>query len=280
VPFLLGLPTSATIALLPRPLPSTELAALRAQPPARIELEPIPCPAEDERWHDITGTAYASEFRTAFRYADARVTLTYTRTGRSFRGWLEARGLKPNFAYQMKLRGDTRRDPEVHRILGYLGRWRLTGRRGTNFTDYDYETAPDKSQVESYILFDFFVTDAQGRARKTFYLNSTLHVLWNSAVNYVWENRDMLSQAVLVERHAPVYAPEHLTRAPETVELWAESQHGWQPSRPPVGQVLLPEGRYVCDFVLTEESFHRSATPGGGYWATVLGASVDFVIDH
>jgi len=40
----------------------------------------------------------------------------------------------------------------------------------------------------------------------------------------------------------------------------------------------LPTGRYRCDLVLTEESFHRQSEDGGGKWATVLGGELDFVI--
>ncbi len=259
-------------------LPAAARESLAADPRCTVEFVPVEHDPGEERWFDIAGTPYSRNYREHFSYARARVSLTYMRLGRSFGGWIRAEGLKPNFAYQVKLRGNYARDPLVHRALGFLGRWRLPGSSGTNFSDRDYELSMDKSRVESYVLFDFFVTDSRGRALKSFYVCSTLHVLWNDTLNSPWVNRDMPSQAFRVVQQAQAYAPP-LDRRVRVVDLWAESQHRWQRSRPPIGQLKLPCGRYRCDVVLTEESFHQSEIDGGGYWATVLTAPVEFMVE-
>ncbi len=265
-------PPPLTLARLPDERPDDRLWE-----PQTVLLEADVYSPEEERWYDIAGNPYATSFRERFRYADARVQFTYLPVGPSFRGQLVAEGLKPNFAYQLKLRGDYARDPDVHRVIGYLGRWRLLDEEGFNFSDRDYRALEDKSRAESYILFDFFVTDETGRAEKTFYLNSSLHVLWNSALNYVWTHRDLLSQAVTVMPDSPAYGRER-SRKRQVVELWAESQRSWARSRPSVGELELPVGRYRCDVVLTEESFHQGLKPRGGEWATVLRGPVEFVV--
>lgn len=237
---------------------------------AKAALTPLSYPEDRARWSDAADTSYSDSFKASFTYDDAEVTIDYLRVSHRFIGVLQARGLKPNFAYQIKLRGDYGRDALSHERIGFLGRWRLH-RDATNFTDSEYrrETYCQRSEAESYLFFDWFLTDEEGNARHAFSLTSSLHVLWNSKINY-WDTFEAYSRKVSFEQKSPVYGE------PGTVEAFtigAENE-GASRNRPAVGKACLPQGHYRCQVVLTEESFHT----WDGYWATVLGGDVDFYI--
>ena len=232
---------------------------------------------EHERWLDIAGNAYGSEFGRRFSYAGGQryvpsVRVRYDRQGSGFRGRIEATGLKPNFAYQMKLRGDYARDRAAFERIGYAGRWRLPG-MGTNYSDDDYRAYPYPARVEAYILFDYFVTDARGCAAKDFELNSTLHVLFNARFQGLGSYMDSPISRFMVDASSPEYYARP-RRGATAQFIWAQFE--CTPGRAPVGQVRLPPGRYRADLVLTEESFHSYGD--GGYWATVLAVPVDFEV--
>jgi hypothetical protein len=202
------------------------------------------------------------------------VRVRYEPAADTFRGRLEARGLKPNFAYQMKLRGDYARDPKGFEAIGYTGRWRLPG-PGTNFSDWDYRAFPDKSRVEAYILFDYFVTDRRGFAVKDFELSNTFHVLFAGLAQGFGTVRDSRPTRVIVDANDPrVYARPKDIPCVEFVWAQAEESSG----RMPAGKARLPEGIYHATLVLTEESFHSYGD--GGYWATVMHLPVSFVVDR
>ncbi len=232
---------------------------------------------EHERWLDVAGNAYGSEFGRNFSYAGGKrfspcVRVRYERRGGSFRGRIEATGLKPNFAYQMKLRGDCARDRAAFERIGYAGRWRLPG-PGTNYGDEDYRAYPYPARVEAYILFDYFVTDARGCAAKEFDLNSTLHVLFNARFQGLGSYMDSPISRFVVDASSPdSYARPK--PGPTAQFLWAQVEYA--PGRGAVGQVRLPPGRYRADLALTEESFH--AYGDGGFWATVMTVPVDFEV--
>jgi len=231
----------------------------------------------EERWCDISGNFYAAEFIEAFSYAHPGDTGPVVRVqvetvASTFRGRIEARSLKPNFAYQLKLRGNFRADREAFERIGYIGRWRLPG-DGTNYTDTDYEEYSRKQDVEAYILFDYFVTDAGGNAVREFALDSSLHVLWNAQRQRGdIPASDVLS--VIVDASNPaVYArPKD---APQVELLWAEREK--ERYRSGSGGIFLPPGDYKAELVMTEESFHSSDNDGG-YWATVGVCPVEFRI--
>jgi len=106
--------------------------------------------AQYQRWCDIAGNFYASALADHFSYVDGpRVYVRLDARAPTFRGRLEARGLKPNFAYQMKLVG-VHDAPEAFERIGYAGRWLLPG-GGTNFTDEDYRAFPDWTLTQSYL---------------------------------------------------------------------------------------------------------------------------------
>ncbi len=259
----------------PLEISARERQAIQQDPAGVVQLSPVPSEESEERWHDILGTPYSDGFCGTFRYDKAKVEIRYSRLGRTFQGCLTATGLKPNFAYQIKLRGDYAVDPVIHRYIGYLGRWRLS-RTGTNFSDESYENEYycPKSAAESYILFDYFVTDSQGKASHTFSLNSSLHVYWNDVLNS-WTSYDRELQLRTFRRSGEGDAYESPPE-PGEARIWAETERG----RAPPGALFLPEGRYACEVVLTEESFHKSYLDGGGYWATVMAGPVRFIIER
>lgn len=230
----------------------------------------------DERWCDVAGNYYSEQLVAGFSYEDdgddgPRVFLRVDKSGRAFSGRLEARGLKPFFAYQIKLNGKFS-DRRSFEIIGRRGRWRLPG-RGTNYTDLDYLHYQDKDKVNAYILFDFFVTDINGDAVREFKLDSTLHVLYNwQRQRRVTLSRGMVT-AVVDASDPKIYARP---KSEATVEhIWGEPE--WQRYRNPQSIIRLPVGHYSAKLTLTEESFH-SVDRDGGYWATVYSAPVEFDI--
>lgn len=229
---------------------------------------------KNERWLDISGNIYSTDFIRNFSYTNhpPEVRVTVDKKAPSFRGRIEASGLKPNFAYQIKLMGNYSRCPETFETIGYLGRWRLPG-TGTNYTDSDYQSWPDKSQVRSYILFDYLVTDSKGNAVKDFDMDSSLHVLFNASCQWGGGHHDSAHRIYRITPHNPdIYAvPSERSRIER---IWAESEKN--PGRPAIKELKLTPGTYSAELVLTEESFH--STGNGGYWATVLCLPVEFEI--
>jgi len=233
---------------------------------------------EHERWSDIAGNYYSSEFIRNFSYMAApapdapTVYVQWQQQGPRLRGRIEARNLKPNFAYQLKLGGDFARDRQGFEYIGYAGRWRLPG-RGTNYTDADYENFAAKDQVEAYLLFDFFVTDADGNAQRDFELDSSLHVLWNAR-----QRQRGVAETDMVEFTVNASDARHYARpkpGSSSEVLWAEREY-CRYSRLKT-QTRLPAHTYHANLVLTEESFH-SIDKDGGYWATVYTLPISFTI--
>lgn len=237
---------------------------------------------ENERWADIAGNFYSEDFAANFSYAtppDAShghtgsgVRIRIEPVATTLRGRLEARGLKPNFAYQIKLRGRYADDPRGFENIGYTGRWRLPG-RGTNYTDQDYARYEPKEEVEAYVLFDFFVTDPRGNAVREFALDSSLHVLWNAArqggnvpAAHVWP-------AIIDARSEKNYVRP---KDGVSVELlWTERERVRY--KEASNGIRLPPHKYKAELVLTEESFH-SKDNDGGFWATVYKCPIEFQI--
>lgn len=229
-----------------------------------------------ERWADVAGNFYAADLVSRFSYEDAAaagpsVWARVEAQGNTLRGRLEARRLKPNFAYQIKLRGDFAHQRNFE-IIGSLGRWRLPG-KNTNYTDQEYLDFPDKDQVEAYVLFDYFVTDAKGDAVREFALDSTLHVLWNAGRQWTTPIAAHLLEVEVDASSAASYANPKPTPAFEYI--WAQRERGRYPN--PDYLPRLPPGDYVAALVLTEESFHAIGNDGG-YWATVCRLPVKFTI--
>ena len=275
-----------------------EAAACRPAPAIPVSKRPGPaCPANpyafilaatnaqamagmddvlNERWCDIAGNYYSEAFIADFSYEGRGkrrpvVLVAVAPSAATLRGRLEAHRLKPNFAYQVKLRG-VFSDRQAFEAIGHAGRWRLPG-RGTNYTDADYDAYPDKAAVEAYILFDYFVTDRNGNAVRDFALDSSLHVLWNaSRQGGDPQPGDLLRCEVRADDPASYGRP----KPTGSVEwLWAEREMVRYSAADDV--IRLPPGDYTAELVLTEESFHSHDTDGG-FWATVCRCPVRFTV--
>ena len=239
--------------------------------------------SEDERYLDVANRAYSRAFVSGFGYSapapnTPQVVVSYLKRAETFVGDLRARGLKPNFVYQLKLRGVWEKGAEAFSRIGRLGRWRPLGGRSTFCSDQRFDAAPDKSRFESYVLFDFFATDEHGKARKEFYLDSSLHVLWNANHQGRRKINDSFPVRVPVRgAHTKVYVRPRDSVADQMI--FAETEAGaFGQQRPDIGEVVLGRGLYEAEVVLGEESFHGYGD--GGYWATVMHAPVRFeVID-
>ncbi len=239
---------------------------------------------DKERFLDVANRAYSRELVTGFSYtntapAGPAVTLSYCRKAETFVGRLSARGLKPQFAYQIKLSGNIQADPDGFERIGRLGRWRQLGSSQTNFKDADYVNATDKKTFESYIFFDFFVTDHNGCAEKDFYLDSTLHVLFNQTHQSPPSASDSWPEIVTFTNTASwVYANPRPRVMPH--RLYAETEAGNKGQiRPHIGEAFLPAGAYQGRVTLIEETFHGYGDEG--FWPTVMACPVAFeVVDQ
>ena len=247
---------------------------------AVVRLGPAPVltakPEQVYRWLDALDHPYGPEFRRAFSYANAQVVLRFDRVGPTFRGTLTARKLKPNFAYQMKLVGmppvlwGEKADSASNWRLGQVGRWWRPGKEASNA--YFIDPEKERDSLEAYLVFGYFVTDAQGNAEVKFALDSSYHVLWKvSQWPPAKDDGKPTRHAVVAE--AGRYGYDKSFPDGE-FELYAEAQYG----RPPLGTVQLPPGPYRCFLLLTEESFHAWGNPEGGDWAAALAGEVQFTI--
>ena len=245
------------------------------------------------RARDIADNDYAARFYTApgapdyaaSDYSGARISVTFQRTGRFLEGSLDARGLKPNFAYQIKLVGmpsaefGAAGDDVSNERIGYAGRWYRVG--VGNASDAQYRACRADPQCrdvyEGYLVFDFFITDRLGSATHHFVADDSFHVLW----------RDCPSAHPMTGCQAPGARP---TVYQDVVALaatgygydrdsttWNIGVFGEVERTAP--QSYLSDGEYRSRFVLTEESFHESGI--GGNWASVVGeAGLHFWINQ
>ena len=248
-----------------------------------VDLQPISGSGSNNRWMNIADNLYSTDYQSSFTYTQPMVTISYGNTPGTFSGTLTATGLKPSFAYQMKLVGNSDMDDWTNEQLGYAGRWwRVQPNPGnSNDTDYGNHKDDPNYKYQGYLLFGFFSTDQQGNATVNFSANSSYHVLWatndstgvgtghknpganDSAVIY---NDFTASPAINSAAYNTNYGNAH-------VGVFAE----WESGRALPGQLSLPLGDYLCHFVLTEESFHQSGLGGG--WAGVLVGDVNFTVN-
>ncbi|MDP7743030.1 MAG: hypothetical protein QGF67_16445 [Lentisphaeria bacterium] len=265
------------VSKLPGPPRQTGTVFLLDEPGAAAPMTGID--DEDQRWADVAGNYYTGAFIEAFSYeaagtAGPQVRVRYKRRGPTCEGRLEARRLKPNFAYQLKLQGDFR-NRERYETIGRLGRWRLPGKK-TNYIDRDYDEYPEsaKGDVEAYILFDFFVTDGDGNAVREFSLDSSLHVLWNAIRQHSGgvPRADQVEVAVFAGN--PAYYGKIKSRGTREF-IWAEREAARYTAADQL--IRLPPGKYEAFLALTEESFH-AIDRDGGHWATVMRLPVSFEI--
>jgi len=229
-----------------------------------------------ERWCDIAGNYYSTKFIAAFSYERTdpdgpEVRLRVDETAPTFRGRIEGRRLKPNFVYQLKLRG-VYGDIESFEAIGYTGRWRLPG-GGTNFTDDQYRKFSEKEKVESYVYFDYFFTDADGNASREFELDTSMHILWNAKRQRKDAQVGHLVPVIVRADNPDFYARPKNTTSVEL--LWNEREWGRYESANQ--KTRLPPGKFQAELALTEESFH-ARDRDGGFWATVYTCPVSFTV--
>lgn len=230
----------------------------------------------NERWCDLAGNIYSSEYMKRFDYEKTArsgpiVRIRIDKAAPTFRGRLEARGLKPNFAYQMKLRGKFE-DRKSFEAIGYAGRWRLPGKR-TNYDDIEYQEYENKAEVEAYLFFDYFITDAAGDAIRDFALDSSLHVIWSALHQYLPDDFMDIYTVLVIASDPKVYARPK--KDPTIERVWAERELSRYKEADQ--KQFLQAGTYNAELVLTEESFH-SWYRDGGYWATVYSVPVSFTV--
>ncbi|MBP7051962.1 MAG: hypothetical protein KBE65_13190 [Phycisphaerae bacterium] len=212
----------------------------------------------NQRWKDVAGNMYEGTpdmTASSADYAGASVSVSYDVVGSQLTGTVTATGLKPNFAYQLKLEGSS--DAWTNTTLADLGR---------------------TSGTTGYLPFGMLVTDGSGNATTSFVTDSSYHVLFRTSdstgttgtygfgmpaaydgpITYVTFNPDPASEW---------YATDY---GPATVGIYAQSELYTTPGKAKPGELVLPDGDYICKFVLTEESFHDTSGtfhPGWGIWS-------------
>jgi len=256
---------------------------------------------------DIGGVVYSEAFRREFSYentATSFVSVTLDSPANTVRGTLSAVGLKPNFAYQVKLVGKTpiatAGPPPVEDAggeawaswqLGHAGRWCCLDDGSSIFGAQLAEHLDSGRRVTGYLFFDFLITDEHGSATLPIHIDSSFHVLWLGDSGWRMAN-DIEPRCHDIARDAYGYSGEAVGEG-ERVSIWAE----WERDRSVPGTVALPGGTYSVLLVLTEESFHAnsgwptldagqrtrdvSARPEvryGGSWAQVLEGEVEFEV--
>jgi hypothetical protein len=232
------------------------------------------------RWMDIADFLYATGYQDSFDYGQPAVRLSNCDIASTFKGTIIASGLKPNFAYQMKLVGKPTKvweaggDDWANEQIGYAGRWWRKQPNPGNANDTDYEAHKDDPSYiyEGYLLFDFIVTDELGSAEVSFVANSSFHVLWatpdstGDGIGH-WPRQEEDGSIETFDftssrsTHPDAYATDY---GSATVSIYAE----WEPGRALPGELVLPSGHYNVQLVLTEESFHQNGL--GGFWAGAM----------
>lgn len=241
----------------------------------------------DLRWRDIPEQMYSAGFRDPdFYFSTGSVVVNWDDYSQTLSGTLVATGIKPNFAYQMKLIGRTgvtsastppssESDLEgwASWQLGHNGRWWCL-EDAWNVTDAELPSHLSAGHtVIGYLLFDFFITDQYGDAAKPFSLDSSYHVLWRTDQRARGTN-DSAILTHTIWRGLWGYNNEPAVEGP-TVGVYAE----WEPDRPTPGTLTLPVGTYPVKLNLTEESFHDNlgnTVPFGGFWAQVYEGDLTF----
>jgi hypothetical protein len=294
-----GLPATPTPSPTPRATPGPT-PQVTPSPTATLQLRTVTdsWPKAAPRWRDIGNNLYSSAFRAGFSYAAARVELSYQRAPDTayFVGHLSASGLKPNFAYQLKLAGKPVGGPQgwgtaasfieassnlasatpiLHLIsdtpvggddwtnqqLGYANRWwDDTLAPSTNINDAYFRANYPAHTVYGYQFLGDLVTDSRGNAEADVRGDRSLHITWQDGQSGA---KDVSLQTFALAASPSVYgydAPLQTT----TQKLWYELEAGrTQPVR-------LPRGTYHCRLLVTEEAFHTAGGDGGGVWQTVL----------
>ena len=255
------------------------------------------------RERDIANTLY-SETLEPFAYAASNVTLSYARQQKNayFSGHISARGLKPNFAYQLKLAGkpvggnrgtgtqtshveatssasdaapvarivgDANGEPTpvngddwTNQQLGYAGRW------------WDDTRAPSTNLNDAYFRNNYPYHTIYGYIFMGVFVtdasgNAEADVSAAHSHHITWQDgqsnaiKDVVAGTFNVASAPPFYGYNRLIFA-RKVRLWYEYENGR------ARNVKLAPGTYHCRLLITEEAFHTAGGLWGGVWQTVL----------
>lgn len=255
-------------------------------------------PQIDYRWLDIADQAYNPTYRASYTYDLAEVNLSYNVHDLLFCGVLNGLGLKPNFAYQLKLVGNPGTDDNER--IGLAGRWwqeewdGTAWVNGTNLNnkgdgsspnpndevyfsnkDIPHSTSPTGYlyKYTGYLLFDYIVTDEDGEIDHSFCVDSSYHVIWKTSQRTWTPDDGGILPTTFDADDSSAYLDSGGNDFPlQTVEIFGE----WE--RLPVGGITLAPGDYQVQFVLTEESFHGSGGAYAGSWAEAVSQQVVFTI--
>jgi hypothetical protein len=268
-----------------------------------VELEKLPpdltSPNGSYRWRDAADQLYSEDYRAGYDYSQASVRVTYDTPGDTLAGTLSATNLKPNFAYQLKLRGYP--GTLANEDVGLTGRWweetwsGSAWTNGHNLNDKGDGSSPNPNDLvyfarrdtpdpssptglkyrhTGYLLFDYFITDEQGNATLSFDQDSSYHVLWKTAQRSREPADGPLKTATFDADDSAAYPDSGGDDFPQqSVGLFGE----WE--RLPAGGVHLPTGNYMVQVMLTEESFHGSGGDYAGSWAAAMGADMEVTIN-
>lgn len=237
-------------------------------------------PSAAPRTLDIGNMAYKAGFLADDGVFPKSTTPTVTLTYDSapavphFVGHLTASGLKPNFAYQMKLVGrpgtssggglfGTAAGMTANEVLLRAGRWWNYQTEDAAFTTTNDDAAVASADyaagwVAGYLYFGVFVTDQYGAFDGDIAANRSYHITWKTGQS---GPRDEVLGWFTVTRLTS-YGYRRASTA--QVELWYEDE----PDDPMV--VALPDGTYDVALMITEEAFHGVGGSGGGWWESVL----------
>lgn len=251
-------------------------------------------PSSTYRWLDAADQEYAESFQDSYSYDAASVKVVYNSSGSELCLHIEAQGLKPNFAYQVKLVGKEG-TPENERI-GMSGRWWEQEWTGTEWTDgwnlnnkgdgtypnpnddvyFQRRDIPDSSspsglryRYTGYRVAGYFITDTEGAAQADICVSDSFHVLWKESQRAP-ETGDGDPAVSTFDPDPDAGAVYDTDYGDNTVNVYGE----WE--RLPKGGVSLENGFYCVELLLTEESFHGSGK--AGWWAHAMHKDIEFTI--
>ncbi len=220
------------------------------------------------------------QFAYSYDYDQADVVFNYkSPTVDKLQGTIVASGLKPNVTYQVKFigkpschytYGSSQEDQDAddaNEYIGYNGRWTCLdcscSGATCNRSDTQYESNTSEC-IAGYLVWDFFTADENGNITKDLSTDNSFHVLYcNGGVcgggNGSLNNSDCSGTS-------PAYP------------YCDANDVGGQLERPttiPCDGLVLDDGIYNLEVVLTEESFHTSCA---STWTTVMDSDINFEI--
>ncbi len=233
------------------------------------------------RFKDCSGQVFGANYIHNYSYSNSTVNVSLDAPGALYlSGLIQATGLKPNYAYQIKLAGRNSKlsgagtgDDATNERLGLIGRWWRAYPNPANAKDDDYlaHKSDPNYAYSGYLIIGFLITDAQGNATTRFTGDNSFHVLWRTNQRSQSVNDGPVNNFVLPSTAGN--AAYDVSNPAQPLGIYGE----WEPTRALPGMLAMPRGHYACDFILTEESFHDVGVNAGN-WTAAMGASIEFDI--